>query len=358
MASPDWRANRPLSAVLAQGAARFNFYQLVRLILVEHGLDLSQLERGVRFTAHLGQAFPAHEVVRAGPGSPGSPGASTTSIETVNYVLAGLLGPLPEALVDHWLDRRDEGTAVWARFLDIFNQRINALRYRLRAGVHPGLNSQPPEQTPLAHMLLSSAGLAEPLLRGQLRLPERSIAALAGLLVDRHRSATLLTRVLSRFVEAPVSLEPLAGDWRAVATVWCTRLGLRGSAHRLGQDCRLGRTAWRPASAVRLVVGPLPYRCFCHLLPKWPRQAGKPGDLHPVFSWLVRFLSDCRHDAWVVLRLAAGEAPPATLSARHRRLAPGGVDFGLRLGQTAWLHGHRGTERSARFLIRAVEVTV
>jgi type VI secretion system protein ImpH len=347
MAAPGWRTDRPLTQQLAHEPSRFDFYQLVRLLLIERDLDMDQLDRGVRFRGDLGQAFPGHEV-RALAASPaaahGKPPVAI--VETANYALAGYLGPLPEALVDQLLARWRDGDVAWARFLDIFNHRLNALRYRLKAAPRPALNMLPLkadslEQTPLARMLLALIGLGEPALTAQLRVPVRSVLGLAGLLADRRRSAPRVTRVVARFVGAPVAFEPFAGAWRALSDGIRTRLGDRGQAQSLGQLCRLGDGAWLPGAAIRLVIGPLGFDTYRRLLPK--RQGGDE-DLHPRFAWLIRFLLDRRQDAWITLRLAAGEAPPARLSAS-------GAEFGLRLGQTAWLQGRRDQERQAEFLI-------
>lgn len=357
MASDGWRSDRPLKQQMAQEASRFNFYQLIRLLLIERELDADQLDRAVRFQADLGQAFPAHEIhaVRLDAATP-SGGPAVAVVETANYALAGYLGPLPEALVDQMLARYRDGDVAWVRFLDMFNHRLNALRFQLKSMPRLALNLLPLtpealERTPVARMLLSLIGLAEPELGKQLQLPVRSVLGLAGLLADRRRSIPLVTRVLSRFVGAAVTLSPFAGAWRPLSEGARTRLGRHGQGRNLGQSARLGRQAWLPSAAIGLSVGPLPYATYCRLLPK--RQGGE-DDLYPRFSWLVRFLLDRRQDAWVQLRLAAAETPSAALSAQGRRITGQGVEYGLRLGQTAWLQGG-GRDRQATFLVRSFE---
>lgn len=353
MASHGWRTDRPLTLDLAEESARFDFYQLVRLLLIERGLDSDQIEQGVRFQADLGQGFPAHEVsaLRTGPKTDtGKPPMAV--VETQNYALAGYLGPLPEALTEQLLDRRREGDAVWSRFLDIFNNRLNTVRYQLKSARRLALNLVPPEKTSVANMLLSLIGLAEPEQRRQLPLPTRSVLGLAGLLADRRRSTPVLTRVLSRFTGASITVDSLAGIWRTFQTDKRTRLGKSGNAQTLGQLCRLGGQAWLPASAVRLVVGPVPFSTYRRLLPK--RQSAG-DDIYPLFSWLVRFLLDRRQDAWVVLRLMAGDAPPSRLNTQGRDGNGQSEHYGLRLGQTAWLNGNADVERQATFLVRAFD---
>lgn len=359
MAGDGGRADRPLARRLREEPRRFDFYQLVRLLLAERrragveadaagrDADLVALDAHLRFRADLAQAFPAHEVRSVEGDAP-----DRVVIETANYVLAGYRGPLPEALVEQMRDRLRDGDEDMVRFLDVFNHRINALRYRLKARARIGLNLRRPEDTLHAAMLSSFIGLGTPGLMEQLLLPPREVLGLAGLLLDPRRSAPVLTRVVGRFTGAEVRLESLVGAFRDRPARSLTRLGVAN--RRLGRETFLGARAWIQTARVRLVVGPLTYARFCALLPKGLRHGREHvrpylDDMYPQFANLIRFLLDRRHDAWVHLRLAAGEAPPSRLTARplHRGY------YGLRLGQTAWLSGGGRGERAVRFLVEA-----
>ncbi|QDQ28502.1 type VI secretion system baseplate subunit TssG [Chitinimonas arctica] len=350
MASHGWRTNRPLTRELREDCAGFDFYQLVRLLLHERGAGGdplgAALDAQLCFRANLEQGFPGQEVRNVS--EPGG-SAGRLRIETGNYALAGYLGPLPEALVEQMLARMRAGSHAMPRFLDLFNHRLNALRYQLKAAPRLGLNLLRPERTELAAMLAALMGMAAPGLAEQMPLPRRVWLGLAGLLADPRRSAPALTRVVARFIGAPVELESLLGAWRDRCDEDATRLGR--ACHGLGSQTRLGRQAWLPTARIRLTLGPLDYTRYCCLLPK---SRSNSSDVHPQLCGLLRFLLERRQDCWIRLRLAPGQAPAATLTARERRLDPAcGIYYGLRLGQTAWLAGPTDGERTAEFLVPA-----
>ncbi|MFO6419201.1 type VI secretion system baseplate subunit TssG [Hylemonella sp. W303a] len=351
MASHGWRSDRPLSLSLRAETGRFDFYQMVRLLLAERGLNVRQLDQGVRFRAHLGQAFPAHEakVLRDPRGSLGE--QLPTAVEMRNYTLAGLLGPLPEALVDQLMARARDGDEVWMAFLDIFNHRLNALRYALKAKARTALDLLPPDQTDTARMYLSLTGLAEPAAVAQLPVPPRAWVGLAGLLVNPRRSATVIARVLRRWIAAPVQVQPLTGSWRGVTPAAWTRLGVQGSSQVLGATARAGKSAWRPSAAVQLTLGPLPYDAYCGFL---PGQAQETKPWHNTLCWMVRTLLNWRHDAHVVLLLAEGEEVVEPLSNPTSSEPSARKRAGLRLGQTAWLNGPPRGPRQTSFWVRAL----
>lgn len=355
MAMPGWRTDRPLTSQLRHETPRFDFYQLVRLLLRERGAAPSVLDSHLRFFADLEQSFPAHEV-RAVEETPES--GQPLGIRTGNYVLAGSLGPMPEALIEQMRDRMRDGDEDMAHFLDVFNHRINALRYRLKEATALSLNLKAPEHTFLAQRLSALMGMAAPGLSEQLPLKERQWLGLAGLLANPRRSPVVVTRVVACFVGAQVSLAPLLGAWRERSAGSFTILG---GGQELGHKTRLGTRAWLPAARILLTIGPLSYARFCQLLPgrQRTRAAGEiePGNSpHGQLVALLRFLLARRQDAWIELKLAAGQVQEARLTARPS--APG--YYGLRLGQTAWLtqrHGAASSSKSVRFLVHALAET-
>lgn len=331
MAAHGWRSTRALSAQLREGYAGFDYYQLVRLLLAERGEDDTErraLDRCVRFGADLSAAFPGREISRLDDAG----GAVPVSLGTSNYCVGGVLGPLPEPFVEWLRERVRDGDRAMLSFFDLFNHRLNTLRYSLKRRFNPGLNNRHPEHTDNAAYLAALMGLLQPGLAEQLPVPKRALLAVAGLLSDQRRSAAMIGNVLGLFMDTPVRVEQLAGGWAPIEREQHIALGRANS--RLGGETPLGRRFWDPQGRIVLHLGPLPYRRFCALLPD--------GELHAGFQALVRHLTDRQVDCLVVLELDPTTLPP-------RRLGPASAGGGMRLGYTAWPQDTRAASLVAPF---------
>lgn len=318
----------PVIDRLAGRLTRTDFYQSVRLLLQRPGGRAWPLEQRVRFAADLSHAFPGHEIsgLAALPGEPGKP--SRYCLTTPNYSVAGGLGPLPEAYADWLREQARSGHPAALQFLDLFNHRLNVLRYRLKESRSMALENRAPEHSQLGTALAALIGLgAVPA-----ALPLRSWLGIAAHLGERRKSTAGLTSSLSRYLGVPVRLVPLVGAWRDIAA--CDRTTLGRGNHALGSRTVLGRRVWDQAARIRLVIGPLDDALFRRLLPPLPGQAGDP--LFEGLVALVRMLSDRRHDCEVRL-----EVRPETVGESNLTASPmsgEGLNTGLRLGATAWLN--------------------
>jgi type VI secretion system protein ImpH len=251
-------------------------------------------------------------------------GPHAVTVATPDYVVAGYLGPLPEAYTDWLQNRVRDGDRVMADFFDLFNHRFNALRFEARARNRPMLANLGPDEVrrneshrdelSYSEQVAALAGLAAPGLLEQLPSPRRAWLGIAGLLANRRRSAPVLTAVLSRYLGAKVLLRQLAGAWRAIVPADRTTLGRANS--RLGTHTVLGSRLWEQHARIELEIGPLSYARFCELLPK--------GSFHESFAKILHLLTDRLADCRIRLRLEPAEAPEPKVGA-------------LRLGQTAWL---------------------
>jgi len=358
MEAHGWRSNRPLSRGIRESYAHFNFYQLVRLLLRERGIedpDGRNLDAAVRFRADLSAAFPGNEVTRLEDRGAGAPIAITTP----NYVVAGYLGPLPEPFTDWLRDAARDGDHVLANFLDLFNHRVNALRYRCKVRNQIGLSNSAPENTPHARSLAAAMGMDAPGLAEQLPIPRRALLGAAGLLADVRKSEPVVTAILSLYLKAKVSLRSLCGGWRFIGRSDRNALGARNS--RLGRDSVLGAHVWDASAGVEITVGPLPYERYCRLLPderghderycRWPRSESR----HEGLVALLRFLTDRRFDCSVRLIARPHTLPDSRLQQYPDNGTQSPGYWGLRLGQTAWLAGH-GARRYPRQVRDAVFV--
>ncbi len=367
MAAPGWRTADPLARRLRQDYAHIDFYQLVRLLLLEHrrragdaaaagATSALELDAAVRFGANLEGAFPGREVcaVQDPPAhGDGQNAAGPTRLVVNNYCIAGAQGPLPDPYAEWIRDQVRDGNGDTPAFLDLFNHRFNALRYRLKARHRPALEGTAPERGRIADHLAAVMGLLAPGLAEQLPLPRRALLGMAGLLSNARRSPPVLLAVLRTYLGVPVELRPLQGNWRAIEP--SDRLALGQANSRLGQNSFAGSRIWDEHAEVALVVGPIAYAQFLRLLPE------KDAATHSAFATLIRYLLDRRHDCRVLFLVrdddgADGMDGGSALPVPERQLtgAPDGRCSGLYLGHTAWA---RARERKTAAL-RPVEITI
>jgi type VI secretion system protein ImpH len=359
MATLGWRTGSTVKQLLLAQYSRFEPYQLLRLLHWPAPGNALPAGTTLRFRADLSGRFAGHEFsgLRSYRLS-GRVARDVIEIETPNYCIASLLGPLPEPFTEWVRDLKRARSPAMADFLDMFNHRLNLLRFQLKSRQTLGLNKLPPEQTEHAAQLAAIMGMGLPQLAAQIDLPRRVWLGLAGLLANCRRSAAAIAQVTSLYIGARVRLVPLVGAWHAIAPQDRMQLGRRG--HVLGRSSLLGRRAWDQSARIRLVVEPLDYPRFCQLLPPGhPLATPAPANGHATYSGLVgllRLLLNGLHDCEMELTLAPGAAPPA-------RLLSGGspANIGLRLRYSAWLGAAPATPpasaRTVRFLIPAFATT-
>ncbi|THF63708.1 type VI secretion system baseplate subunit TssG [Pseudothauera nasutitermitis] len=338
MASAGGQPGSALKRVVGEQYARFNVFQLVRLLRQRRGGAWPVGER-LRFRADLRAAFPGREVTRVLRVRPmpafrnaGGYGRKPVRIEvhTPNYCLASELGPLPGPFLEWVREQERMGGRAMAAFFDVFNQRVHVLRHELKIGALRALDPAEPDRTRYAGQLAALMGLALPAQQAQLPLPLRAWLGLAGQLANVRRSAAVVGQVLSAHLGVAARLETLVGSWRAIEDA--DRLALGRRNHALGQVSLLGQRTWDARAAVRLVVDALPWDAVCALLPLRPARPGEdlPGPAHRGLVAMLRLLLDRRFDCEVYLHVDPASVPPARLA---------GDGPGLRLGQTARLSG-------------------
>lgn len=342
--------------------ARFNVFQLVRLLQQKPGVDAHDawpVGLRLRFRADLRANFTGHEVTQLMRAKPmpafrhevrgGRKMPARIELRTPNYCVASELGPLPEPFLEWVRDQERIGAHAMAAFLDVFNQRVHVLRHELKRRSLRALDPAQPDRTRYAMQLRALMGVALPAQQAQIPLPMRAWLGLAGVLVNTRRSAAVVAQVLTAYLGVPCRLQTMVGRWRDIEP--SDRIALGRKRHALGQQTLLGGHAWDAHASVRLHVASMSYSAVCALLPLRPAYAGdrRPSAAHEGLVSLVRMLLDRRFDCEVELTLDSATVPPSRLqSPRH------GAGPGLRLGQTAWLGRHRG--RPVRFTIDAFDV--
>lgn len=371
MATLSRRENSTLKEKIFQQYGNFNVDQLIRLLLAGNASTLP-IEQRLRFRANLSAAFPAHEFShlaarqvppKTRPGQTPKEGAANDEvidISTANYCVASVMGPLPEPFTEWVRDLAKRREPAMADFLDIFNQRLNILRYQFREALNISLNSQAPAETPLAKAMASLIGLSTPGLASQLPLHPRVWLGLAGLLANERKSASTVVHVLSLLLHTQVRLIPLIGAWRAIESGDRTVLGK--SNLQLGRQTVLGKRIWDQQARIRIAIGPIDYRSLCRLLP--PSLGDTRGrdsteltlensSYFERFESMLALLLDRQVDAEIELHVSNATLPLPRLTA--------GRGHRWRLGQTAWLNsapeqGQQLRTRRVRYLIRAQDI--
>ncbi len=381
-----------MDTLLEERLRRCDFLQLVRTLLRPHeaGHPPRKLDRAVSFRADLGAAFPGRNATALeeiggaqdiGPWSliPAAdaryvrPNRPRVRITTPDFCVGSVLGPLPEAFLEWMRDLERAGNHGMRDFLDVFNHRINALRYYTRSTFEPGLNNLPPERTLQAEWLGSLMGVGSEDAAGQIPLRERNWLGIGELLANNRRSAAGVEQVLAAHLRCPVRLTPLVPVWRPLGKDNEHALGAR----RLGIDSLLGRSLWDVQAAIKLDIGPVDYAGMAALLPPLPvrpadlvpatpqgdepsardlqrqwraqqvavasGQQPRVADGHEALAALVRLMLDRRHDARLDIHIPERGVPPSLLTTFP---APG--LGGLRLGQTAWLKSRSRSGRVRR----------
>lgn len=407
MATTGWRENQSLRTLVYAHHARFNVFQLMRLLMWQRSRSLRAPSQGgapamlrvdqrLRFRGDLSSAFPGREIsgialrpaakrrdtsskviselgANAHTASRVSlvkhdtetlanehlAGDGAVELLTPNFCVAGNLGPLPEPYTEWIREMSRSRVNAMAEFLNIYNQRLNVLRFHLKTRQTLALNNAHPEETSQARYLASMMGMAHPKIARQLPLPRRTWLGMAGLLANVRRSASAVTTIMGLYVGSKVQLEQYVGAWQHIEA--SNQIGLGRQNSRLGAQTALGRHVWDPQARVRLTIPALAFADFCALLPGFEdaqqgkevqkegvaktaaplqKDAGSADEMAHVFAGfvtLLRLALDRQCDCEVVLEADPVSVRPRALTAQPERNIEAAQFAGLRLGQTAWL---------------------
>lgn len=262
-----WRRSRSVHEWLTDEPYKFEFYQAVRLLEAFHPKALLSgdrqqvLKESVRFRSAVNFDFPASEIQQL---------EWTNNIPrvTVNFFgLAGALGPLPQAYTEMVLDAVAKKDPAAIDFLDIFNNRLITLLYRVRQVHQPALTARSPDKSGTAGHLFACIGLGTDLLRQSVGFPARSLLEYGGLFPRPVRTAAGLEVLLSHHFSVPVRVHQFEGIWREIDRSQWTTIGSSGQNNALGTQTALGKRAWDQAGCLVITAGPLHFNLFSKFLP-------------------------------------------------------------------------------------------
>jgi type VI secretion system protein ImpH len=259
-----------LERELAHGAARMDFFQILRLLENAHpdkpriGASLRPRDDAVRFGQDPSLAFEPTAVRGFTPAS----GEQRARL-AVNFIgLLGPNGPLPLHLTEYARERaRNSGDLTLAAFLDVFHHRIVSLFYRTRASAEPAISLDRQEADRFGDYVGSLFGIGSPALQGRDEIGDFAKRHFAGLMANQRRPAAGLVTILRAYFKLPVEIEQFVGHWMKIPLDGQTRIGMQDRGNRLGSSAVLGRAVWDCQHKFRLVIGPLDYEDYQRLLP-------------------------------------------------------------------------------------------
>lgn len=360
MATDGWRSGRPLNHQVRESSGSFDFFQLIQLLQLEieetesltRKKDASREATEFRFSADLGAGFPASDIRSVQPlskrlGQQRNP--NRLLAKTSNYCVASYSGPLPEAFSSWIISQKQLGNYAAADFLDIFNHRINLLRYEVGAASKNSLDRRHPTENLLAPAIASVMGMASSGLFEQLPLNKRSLLALAGLMANHRLGAHIVQRVLTALFRVPLQVRDLVGAWKDIASDQLCRLGTQAS--HLGELCILGSQTWDMHARIRTRVGPLPFSQLLDYLPAFEFKGElQASATFTAFEAMHRFLTNRAVDIEVSLEVDPASVPPPVLN------SPVSLDqTWMRLGQSSWLGTPNGNDRYTCYLIYGID---
>lgn len=250
---------------------RFNLFQaiyLVKRVLAAEGMNTDAGIRSLSFRTRVSLGFPSSEIVALLSRDP--PDEGYTLVTNV-ISLAGPQGPLPMVFTEYLLEEARRRNKAGLDFLDIFNERILALLYQVRAKRHLELNIGSPVQHPIFRALKALMGnLDGPGVSGPVSSDELPLIRHAGLQGVAPRSLSSFLVTLRDRTGIRFGGRPFIGSWLDLDSDDISSLG-RKQGHRmptkLGINSTLGGRVWDQSSCVEIVADELDRSDFERLLP-------------------------------------------------------------------------------------------
>ncbi len=322
MATYGWRKKSSIKEGLFQEGSRFEFFQAVKLLEIIYkdrlpvGDDrLEPINDVVWFQGKTSLSFPPGDIDGVD-----EPQGKKPARMRVNFMsLAGALGPLPQAYTELVLQRVRAKDTTLRDFLDIFNNRLIALAYRVRKKYRPGFEFSPPDKSQFSQYLFSLMGMGVPKLKNRMEVKDRAFLFYAGLLALQPRSMVGLTVILEDYFKTPVKGESFCGRWLYLEEDQLTRIGTFGENQTLGDSALLGRRVWDQQSKFKLMLGPLTFKQYFSFLPR--------GKSFTSLRELISFYTRNELDFDMTLKLKKAEVPALRI----------GTQLGSLLGWTSFI---------------------
>lgn len=297
LAASYWNERTSIKEQLLYEAYNFEFYQAVKLLeiiylsekvdtMISSGnidsFDGKKVEEYLRnyfenetyrlfggpvvFKSNINPSFPASDLERVIP--PVKEGAPYGML--VNFMgVAGLSGPLPEVYTQMIInaEKDSSGNTVFKDFLDIFNNHLIYLMYKVRRKCRVEFDIRSPADTDIAGYMFSLIGMGPDALRNRLSIKDHELLYYVGLLANHNRSISGIEFILSDYLKVKVSCQPLQGNWQKISEYQQTEMGPTGRNQILGQSAILGSVVWDQNAKFLMRIGPVSEQQFIDFLP-------------------------------------------------------------------------------------------
>jgi type VI secretion system protein ImpH len=311
-----------LEMLLEAKAARFDFFQVLRLIEAAHperpriGTSLRPRDDAVRFGQDPSLSFHPTTLGQFTRAS----GDAKARLAVNFFGLLGANGPMPTHITEYVRDRlRNGGDGTMLAFLDVFHHRMVSLFYRTRASAEPAVSLDRADADRFGAFVGSLFGIGAPGLRERDEIGDFAKLHFAGLLANKARPASGLVAILSAYFKLPVRVEQFVGHWMRLPPDIQTRIGREDAGNRLGISAVLGKSVWDSQNKFRIVIGPVGYADYCRLLP-----GGE--SMQRLVAWIRTYVGGALD--WDVRLILKKEETPALRLGR-----------GTRLGWSTWPAG-------------------
>lgn len=181
-------------------------------------------------------------------------------VQVSTHCLTGAMGALPTTYTEWLIERyyRYGDTAAKA-FFDIFNHRLQCLRYLAWQKYHFYAQAEFDVGMPLSTAIRGLSGFSE----GEISLQKERVATL---FAHSVRSMVNLEAWLKTLYGIPVTITPFTGGWRRMGRSFCSRLG--GQGQTLGEAPMIGSVYWDRQSHFTITLGPIQMPTACLFLPE------------------------------------------------------------------------------------------
>jgi len=342
MATTHWRTGYSVEDLYQQKDVGWSFYQLIRLLLPNQASQdelLEHLNIHVEFASSLSQDFPAGDIrhVEFIKSDQQNIAHKKAKITCNNYNIAAVNGPLPEPFVEMLRDDKIQGHGGMDAFINIFNNRIHALRYLVHAYTNNNLTSEFASETSTGKFLLALSGHLGTEQRKLHQQSDEIYIGLAGDLANSRMSLPIIRKLLHQKLGVHLkAMNSLLGRWLTVEKSDHTNIGLNN--HRLGDQATLGKKIWDQQAIFELVIGPLTESRLQDLVPS--------GKDYQTLKNLVEWISDLRCDCKITLLCEPNSASEVQLS-KHKNQTNA-------LGYGAWLSGKKTGQQRVSYLFNLV----
>ncbi len=309
MASAYWRTNHTVATLLEEQEVGWEFLQLIKLLLLtDNGGQLSDdesvltaLTENIKFKASLASDFAPNDIRKVVKKTSDEAVLGNKYLNNATHITMarGALttkdGPLPEPFVAWVKELSYSGDHAMEEFLNLFTNRLMALRYIISRGTRPNLIDTKARSSDSGQLLESLSGVT-------FNRPEKTAdLRLAGLLANNRMSFPVAKQLLHFCMGIQLqSMDFYNGGWITVDTEDQSSLG-KNNQCVLGRTASLGKKVWDQQKSITFRIEGLTWNKAKALMPN--------GKRHIELVNLLSQITDCRCDSKVILLTPENEVP-------------------------------------------------